>query len=112
MKSSSKALRFLGVVFLLGYLDWLTTVIGLFCGGTELNPLLAGLTNSSILTFTITKLTAVAVTGFTAYKAVDIAKCANKNGLLISNLVNGGFLLTAAGLCIVVANNVMIVFQL
>ena len=112
-KTSHKAFIFLAAVFLLGYLDWLTTVAGLlFCGGVELNPLLAGLTNSSIMVFSVTKLTAVACAAFAAFKAANVAKYAKNSWRFTNKLVNGGFSLTVLVLVVVVANNVMFVFNL
>ncbi len=113
MKTLTKALLFLAVVFVLGYLDWLTTVVGLlFCGGTELNPVLSGLTKSSMLIFSATKLTAVAFAGFAAYKAVDIAAHAKNKLHLSSKFVNGGVSLTVLALSVVVTNNMIVVFRL
>lgn len=113
MKNSKKALIIFAVVFLLGYLDWPTTFIGLtFCGGTELNPILSNITKSSMLTFSIVKLAAVTLAGFAAYKAADIAKHVRDKWRLTNKLVNGGILLTVLSLSIVVANNMMIVFKL
>jgi hypothetical protein len=109
LKTSHTAFVFLAAIFVLGYLDWLTTVAGLLSGGVELNPLLAGLTSSSILVFSTTKLSAVALAGFAAYKAANIAKHAKDNWLLASKLVNCGVLLTVLALCVVVTNNVMVV---
>ena len=113
MKNSYKALMVLAIVFVLGYLDWLTTVIGLlFCGGTELNPVMSGLTKSSILVFSATKLAVVAFTGFAAYKAVDITIHAKNNWRLTSKFVNGGISLIVLMLMVVVANNMMVVFKI
>ena len=113
MKNSYKALMVLAIVFVLGYLDWLTTVIGLlFCGGTELNPVLSGLTKSSMLIFSATKLVAVALAGFAAYKAVDITIHAKNTWRLTSKFVNGGISLIVLMLMVVVANNMMVVFKI
>jgi hypothetical protein len=113
MKTSYKAFIFLAIVFLMGYLDWLTTVTGLlFCGGVELNPLLAGLTESSILLFSVTKLTAVAFAGFAAYKAANVAKYAKNHLRLTNKFVNLGVSVTVLGLGVVVMNNMIVVFRL
>jgi len=101
------------MVFLLGYLDWLTTVTGLlFCGGIELNPLLAGLTQSSMLLFSVAKLTAVAFAGFAAYKAVNVARYAKNHWRLTNKVVNLGVSLTVLALGVVVMNNMIVVFKL
>jgi type III secretory pathway component EscU len=113
MKTSYKAFVVLAIVFLLGYLDWLTTVYGLiFCGGTELNPVLSGLTKSSMLVFSAVKLTAVSLAALAAYKAADISKNAKTNWRFTNKFVNGGISLLVIALSIVVANNMMVVFRL
>ncbi len=112
MTPSRHALFAFALVFLLGFLDWLTTVVGLlFCGGVELNPILSGLTQSSMLGFSAAKLAAVTLDGFTAYKAVDIAMHA-KTKWHITRIVNAGVLLTGVLLAVIVSNNMMVVFQL
>ena len=112
MKNSNKALVFFAAVFLLGFLDWLTTVVGLlFCGGTELNPVLSGLTRSSLFIFSAVKLAAVGLAGFAAYKAFDITH--SKSHLrLTGRFVTVGVSLTVLAMCVVVANNMMVVFNL
>ena len=113
MKNSHKALIFFTVVILLGFMDWLTTVVGLlFCGGTELNPVLSGLTKSNMIVFSATKLAAVMLTAFAAYKAVNLTKNTKNSWHLTNKLINGGIALTVLALSVVVANNMMIVFKL
>jgi Domain of unknown function (DUF5658) len=113
MKNSAKALLFLALVFILGYLDWLTTVVGLlYYGGNELNPVLSGLTKSSILVFSAAKLTAVALAGFTAYIATDITKSAKNNWRFTNKFVNCGISFTVIALSVVVANNMIVIFKL
>ncbi len=112
LKTSYKAFLFLGVVFLMGYLDWLTTVTGLLQGGVELNPLLAGLTQQSLMLFSLAKLSVVAFAAFAAFKAADIAKRAKGRLHLTNKLVNAGFSVTVLALGVVVMNNVVVVFKL
>ena len=112
MKNSKKALIIFAVVFLLGYLDWLTTVVGLLCGRTELNPVVSGMTRSSMLGFSIIKLAAVSFAGFAAYEAANLAKHVRDKWHLTNKLANGGILLTVLSLSIVVTNNIIVVFKL
>lgn len=113
MKTAHKALIALASVFSLGFLDWLTTVVGLISfRGTELNPVLSGLTKSNMLLFSLAKLSAVTLAGLTAYKAVDITKNIKNHPRLVSKLVNAGIALTVLALTVTVANNLIIVFQL
>jgi Domain of unknown function (DUF5658) len=94
-------------------LDWLTTVVGLlFSGGTELNPVLSGLTKSSMLVFSGAKLTGVALAGFAAYKATDITINAKNDWHLTKKFVNGGISIIVFSLIVVVANNMIVVFKL
>jgi hypothetical protein len=84
----------------------------LYCGGNELNPVLSGLTKSSILVFIVAKLTAVALAGFTAYVATDIRKNPKNNWRFTSKFVNGGISFTVLTLNVVVVNNMMVIFKL
>lgn len=112
MNTSRKALIALAAVSSLGFLDWLTTVAGLLSSrGAELNPVLSGLTRSSMLLFSVAKLSAVALAGFTAYKAVDIARNTKNRWRLTNRLVNAGICLTVVALSITVANNMLIVLK-
>ncbi len=73
-----KEIIFFSAIFLLGFLDWLTTVSGvIFFGALEANPLIAGLTQSSMMLFSATKLTAVFFTGLAFYKAVALSRPIN-----------------------------------
>lgn len=113
MKTSHKALVVLTIVFILGYLDWLTTVIGLlFCGGIELNPILSGLTKSSMMVFSAAKLTIVVIAALAAYKATDLTKYAKNNWRFTNKFVKGGISLTVLALSVIVANNIIVVFKL
>jgi hypothetical protein len=111
-KSQLKPFLFLAVVFVLGYLDWLTTVAGLlFHGGVELNPLLSGLTSTSMLYFSTVKLVAVAIAAFAAYKAAEFTKYAKGKRHLMNRMVSGSFLLTTLFLAVVVTNNMTVIFS-
>jgi len=108
-----KELLFLSAVILMGFLDWLTTVTGVFCfGATEVNPLLSGLTRSSMILFSAVKLSTVVLVGLAFYKASAITKSATDNWQLGTRFLNGGYSLTFLALTIVVANNMITVFRL
>ena len=99
---------FFTAFIILGVADWLTTASGiLFFGATEANPLLSGLTTSSMLVFSIIKLSAVAVIGFTFYLATAISKSGSAGRLFQKKFLYGAYLLTVSALSIVVANNVL-----
>jgi hypothetical protein len=59
-----KELLLLSSMLLLGIIDWLTTMTGVvYFYATELNPLLAALTQTNIVLFSIVKLTAISSLG-------------------------------------------------
>jgi hypothetical protein len=55
---------------LIGSMDWLTTIIGIsYFGAVESNPFIAGMTRTSLVTFTAVKLTTTALVALLFYKA-------------------------------------------
>ncbi len=103
---------FFSTILIVGFLDWLTTVTGiLFCGATEVNPLMSGLTSSSMVLFSAVKLTAVALAGVAFYKAAAIIKPTSGDGQFTSKFIIGGFSLTVFALLAVVANNVVTILS-
>jgi hypothetical protein len=108
-----KELVFFSAIILLGFLDWLTTVTGvLFFGAAEVNPLLSGLTRSSMLLFSVVKLSAVVLIGFAFYKAAAISKSTTNDWHFPGRLLDGGYSLTFLALTAVVANNMIAIFRL
>ena len=100
-------------IILMGFLDWLTTVTGvLFFGATEVNPLLSGLTRSSMILFSAIKLSAVVLAGFTFYKAAAITRLTTTDWHFTKRFLDGGCSLTFLALTTVVANNMITVFRL
>ncbi|HMK94839.1 MAG TPA: DUF5658 family protein [Candidatus Limnocylindrales bacterium] len=107
-----KELIFFLAIVLLGFLDWLTTVTGLFfCGATEANPLLSGLTKSSMMLFSLVKLSAVLLIGFAFYEAATISAHATNDWRFVKRLVDGGYSLTFLALTAVVASNMLAIFR-
>ena len=107
-----KELVFLSAIIILGFLDWLTTTIGIFFfGAAEANPLLSGLTRSSMILFSVVKLTAVMLIGFAFYKAVAVSRSATSDWHFTKRLLNGGYSLTFLALTAVVASNMMTIFR-
>jgi hypothetical protein len=108
-----KELLFFFAIILMGFLDWLTTVIGVFFfGATEVNPLLSGLTKSSMILFSAVKLSAVVLAGFALYKAAAISRPTNNDWHFTKRFLDGGYSLTFLALTAVVANNMIVVFRL
>ncbi len=75
-----KDLLFFSALVLIGFSDWLTTILGVtFFGAQETNPLLLGLVNSNMVLFSAVKLCAVVGAGLAFYKAVGLSKGLNWN---------------------------------
>ncbi len=108
-----KKLFFFSAIITVGVIDWLTTVTGvLFFGATEVNPLLSGLTQSSMLLFSIVKLSAVVLVGFAFYKAAAISTRSTSDWHFAKRFLDGGYSLTFLALTAVVANNMITIFRL
>lgn len=108
-----KELLLLSAIIVLGCLDWLTTVTGVvYFGATEVNPLLSGLTTSSMVLFSAVKLSTVAIVGLAFYKATAINKSEASNWQFGTKFLTGGYSLTFLVLTIVVVNNIATVFRL
>ena len=107
-----KELLLFSAILLLGFLDWLTTVTGLFFyGAAEVNPLLSGLTKSSMILFSVVKLSAVVLIGFAFYKAVAISKFRTNDSHFTKRFLYGGYSLTFFVLTAVVASNMIAIFR-
>ena len=101
-------LIFVPAIVTVGLLDWLTTVTGiLFRGATEANPLLSGITGTSLLLFSVLKISAVLVTGFLFYKAPDLIRRKTSICQSLKKLLYGAYVLTFFALTVVVAHNVV-----
>jgi polyferredoxin len=107
-----KELIFFSAIIIVGFLDWLTTVTGVFFyGATEVNPLLCGLTKSSMILFSIVKLSAVVLIGFAFYKAAAISKSRTNDWHFTKRFLYGGYSLTFLALTVVVASNMITIFR-
>jgi hypothetical protein len=100
---------FFTAIMLLGFLDWLTTVTGIvFFGATEVNPLLSGVTRSSLMLFSVVKLTAVVLAGFAFHKAAAISRQATDYWHFTKRFLDGGCSLAVLGLLVIVGNNMIV----
>jgi hypothetical protein len=107
-----RELVFFFVILILGFLDWLTTVVGvLFCGATEVNPLFAGLTKSSLFVFSILKLTAVLFVAFAFYKGTLAVKSPINSWNFTKRFLYGGYSLTFLALTGIVGSNMIGLFR-
>ena len=107
-----KALLIFTAIILVGFLDWATTISGiLFFGATEINPLLTGLTQSSLLLFSVVKLSAIIIAGALFYKATTLTFLNSGSLQFTGRFLQGGYTLTLLLLTIVVTNNIIVILK-
>jgi hypothetical protein len=94
----------------MGFLDWLTTVLGvLYFGAVEINPLFAGIIDSNILVYSGIKLSIAVLIGFLFYKGYAIEKKPGINSHLGKLFLSSGYFASLMALTVVVANNIIAV---
>jgi hypothetical protein len=99
---------FFSAIILVGLIDWLTTIAGvLFFGATEINPLLSGLTKTSMVLFSAIKLSAIVIAGFAFYKARALSTTAAHDWHFTRKFLYGGYSVALLALTAVVANNLV-----
>jgi len=102
-----KETLFFATLLLLGVLDWLTTIIGVFFfGATEQNPLIANFAQTNLIFFSVLKLTAIISVAICFFKATKISQ-GNINWGGTIGILNIGYLMTATVLVTVVSNNLI-----
>jgi hypothetical protein len=107
-----KEIIFFLAIILVGFLDWLTTIAGVFFfGAKEANPLLMGAT-SNMMFFSAIKLSVVIITAFAFYKAAAISSLAKTDLHFTGKILNGGYSMTLLALTIVVANNIITIMRI
>lgn len=96
----------------MGFLDWLTTILGvLYFGAVEINPLFAGITDSNILVYSGIKLSTAVLIGFLFYKGYAIEKTPGINSHLGKLFIGSGYFVSLMALTVVVANNIIAVIR-
>jgi hypothetical protein len=108
-----KALPSLTLV-LIGSIDWLTTIIGIaYFGAVESNPLMGSITRTSLVTFTVVKLTTTVLVALLFYKAektLDGAREKTGHSFLLTRItLRAAFVIATALLLAAVLNNIMVV---
>ncbi|MDX1814209.1 MAG: DUF5658 family protein, partial [Candidatus Bathyarchaeia archaeon] len=98
---------------MMGTMDWLTTIIGIaYFGAVESNPFMAGLTNSSLITFTVVKLTTTLLMALLFYKAEKTLQAApNQTGrtfMFTRVILRVAYVVTTALLLAAVVNNLLV----
>lgn len=100
-------------VVLVGFLDWLTTVVGIFFfGASEMNPVLSGLTRSSMIMFSFVKLSVVIFVGFAFYKAAGICRHATTDLRFTKKFLYGVYSFTFLALTAVVTSNMLTILRI
>ena len=96
----------------MGFLDWLTTVLGvLYFGAMEINPLFAGIIDSNILVYSGIKLSTAVLIGFLFYKGYTIEKTPGSNSHFGKLCLSSGYFASLMALTVVVANNIITVVR-
>ncbi len=96
----------------MGFLDWLTTILGvLYFGAVEINPLFAGIIDSNILVYSGIKLSTAVLIGFMFYKGYAIEKTPGINSHLGKLFIESGYFVSLMALTAVVANNIIAVVR-
>jgi hypothetical protein len=104
---------FCSVLLVMGFLDWLTTIVGkCLIGASESNPVLSVLINNNVLVFSIMKLSAVAIVGLLFYKAEAIGSSSKYRFSFDEHIVNAGYLFSLVALTAVVTSNMIIVAKI
>lgn len=99
---------------LMGTMDWLTTIIGIaYFGAVESNPLMAGLTSTSLLTFTAVKLATTMLVALLFYKAEKTLLAApnrtSRSFMLTRIILRAAYVITTALLLAAIVNNLIVV---
>src|SRR5512147_2416778 len=89
-----------------GFLDWLTTMVGItFFKAQELNPLMAGLTQTNLVAFSAIKLAAIVVVALLFFKASIITTKQNVDTAFTKKFLNIGYFTTFFALTGVALSN-------
>jgi len=98
----------------MGYVDWLTTIIGIaYFGAVEVNPFLAELTRTNLVAFTALKLTAAMFVGLLSYQGERmLQKLKNTNSkyfLRARFALRAGYIIVSTVLLFTILNNLIVV---
>ncbi|MCJ7559797.1 DUF5658 family protein [Candidatus Bathyarchaeota archaeon] len=101
---------------LMGSMDWLTTIIGIFYfGAVEVNPFFADITRTNLVAFTAIKLATTIFVGLLFYQAEKTllrTQDKNRRSFLCARItLRGAYIITTAVLLIAVLNNLIVVVK-
>ncbi len=99
---------------LMGYMDWLTTIIGIFYfGAVEVNPLFAEITRTNLVAFTAIKLTTTMFVGLFYYLGermlLRLKDKKSKSFLCARIILRGGYVVITAILLSAILNNIIVI---
>ena len=110
--TNNKALFFFPTI-IIGFLDLVTTVVGIaFFSAAEVNPLFSSLTQTNMEIYIGIKSSTILLTGFLFYKGACIAERSVGSSRLGLHSLKICYLLSLVFLIMVVANNILVIFQL
>jgi hypothetical protein len=100
----------------MGSMDWLTTIIGIvYFGAVESNPFMAGLTSTSLVTFTAVKLATTVFVALLFYKAEKVLLVApnkaSRSFMLTRVILRASYVIVTALLLAAVVNNLLVVVK-
>jgi hypothetical protein len=103
-------------LFLMGSMDWLTTIIGIvYFGAVEGNPFLADVVSTSLFAFTAIKLSTTIIIAFLFHKADKmLLKTQDKTTRSFRYarlMLRGTYIIATALLLFAVLNNLLVVVQ-
>jgi hypothetical protein len=94
----------------MGFLDWLTTIVGvLYFGAVEINPLFSSLTRTSLLAFSCMKLSVTMLVGFLFYRGCKVQQASSVGSRLERRFLASGYFASLMTLMFVVTNNILTV---
>lgn len=98
----------------MGYLDWLTTIIGIaYFGAVEGNPVMALLTGTNLVAFTAVKLITAIFVGLLAYQGERMLQRlkdkTSKSFLRARIILRAGYIIAATILIVTILNNLVVV---
>jgi hypothetical protein len=99
---------------LMGYMDWLTTIIGIaYFGAVEVNPFFADITRTNLVAFTAIKLMTTIFVGLLYYLGermlLRLKDKKSKSFLCARIILRGGFVVITVILLSTVLNNLIVI---
>jgi hypothetical protein len=99
---------------LMGYMDWLTTIIGIaYFGAVEVNPLFADITRTNLVAFTAIKLMTTLFVGLFYYLGermlLRLKDTKSKSFLCARIILRGGYVVITVILLSAVLNNIIVI---